>query len=205
MPNRDFLGEVYGLNSGDRIREFYDEWSDEYDDTVLAAGYTTPKRCAEALASKTTDRDIPILDFGCGTGISGQALSDTGFTAIDGCDLSEAMLDEAKRKSIYRFLLQCTSSRHLPFKRGAYSHIAAIGAIGIGAASPMAIDRLMGKLPPMGTLTMSLNDHTLQVPEYEMRVAEYVDTGAAEILFKDYGEHLPGIDLKSVVYVLRRR
>jgi SAM-dependent methyltransferase len=36
------------------------------------------------------------LDFGCGTGHIGEALAARGYT-VDGCDLSEAMIDEGRR------------------------------------------------------------------------------------------------------------
>ena len=36
-------------------------------------GYVTPKRCTRPLAANLPARDEPILDFACGTGLSGSA------------------------------------------------------------------------------------------------------------------------------------
>ena len=48
-----------------------------------------------ALAQTMNVHDALILDFGCGTGLSGLALRAAGVQVIDGCDLSEGMLAHA--------------------------------------------------------------------------------------------------------------
>ena len=49
-------------------------------------GRTPP--CAEALVRYCEGGQRPVLDFGCGTGLSGQALRAVGFEVIDGVDWS---------------------------------------------------------------------------------------------------------------------
>ena len=203
MSERDFLREVYG--KVDNVGQFYDEWASTYDNSVLAEGYITPQRCAKALAGIAPSLHGPILDYGCGTGISGEAFAGEGFSTIDGCDISEAMLEGARDKGVYRRLWTCGKEGQPPCVKGEYAHIAAVGVISVGAAGIDVLDVLMDVLPDSGTLTLSLNDHTLVVPEFMMRINEYVDAGGAEILFKEYSEHLPGIDLKSTVFVLKKR
>ena len=55
-----------------------------------------------------------------------------------------------------------------------------------------------------GLLVLSLNDHALEDPVNEGAIAEWTDSGAAQLLFKEYGDHLPGINLKSNVYILEK-
>jgi hypothetical protein len=52
---------------------------------------------------------------------------------------------------------------------------------------------------------LSLNDHALAVPTFEVRATEWIDCGQAELLARDYGEHIPGIDLGAAILTLRRR
>ena len=80
--------DAYGHKSGTEAVEFYDDWADSYDEELGALGYVTPKRCAEALISVGADPSQPILDIGCGTGVSGAALKAAGFQKIDGVDPS---------------------------------------------------------------------------------------------------------------------
>ncbi len=57
---------------------------------------STPARCVEALA-RFVPLDQPVLDVGCGTGLSGAALAAGGFVDVSGQDVNQAMLDVARR------------------------------------------------------------------------------------------------------------
>ena len=199
-----FLDKVYELDGADDTRELYDAWAASYEAEVAENGYATPKRCAAALARFTDDLSAPILDFGCGTGLSGAALALAGFRTIDGVDPSADMLKGAESKRVYRALRQIAAGVSPVSRRGDYSAIAAIGVIGAGAAPGSTFDLLMKSLASGGKLVLSLNDHALQHPEYEGRLCEWIDCGSARLLFKEYGDHLPGIGLKSNVYVIER-
>ena len=187
------------------MKKLYDEWSESYDDEIGGQGYATPRRCAAALADAVEDLDAPILDFGCGTGMSGQALAASGFAVIDGCDISEKMLEVARGKGIYRRIWCASASDPISFQPGSYRNIAAIGVISVGAAPIGILDNLFAALPGGGAIVFSFNEHTLQDPAYEYRVYEYVDTAAAHLLFREHGDHLPGIGMQSTVYVLQKQ
>ncbi len=199
------LKDVYTIENTEHARDFYDGWADTYDAEIAANGYVTPRRCAEALAKFATDKSAPVLDVGCGTGLSGVALKAAGFANIDGCDLSPEMLQRAgKRKGVYRKLWEADIAHPFPFAPGTYTHIAAMGVIASSHAPPSTIDDVLAALPSDGMFVFSLNDVTLQDPEFEARIAENVDAGMARLIFKEHGEHLPTIDLKSVVYILQK-
>lgn len=199
-----YLDKVYAARDTAATRDIYNAWSQSYDDEVKKHGYVTPKRCAEALAQFASDASLPVLDFGCGTGLSGLALKLEGFGTIDGIDLSEDMIAEAKSKNVYRKLSIVNPDEEAADLLSGYTMIAAIGVIGAGAAPASAFDDLMAAMDSGGLLVLSLNDHTLKDPQYEARLHEWTDCGAARILFAEHGDHLPGIDLKSTVYVVEK-
>lgn len=199
-----FLDKVYDVAGVDQTRDLYDAWAASYDAEVGENGYATPRRCAEALASFCSDLSAPILDFGCGTGLSGTALALAGFRTIDGVDLSSDMLKRAEAKKVYRSLRQIEAGTRPVEKPGDYAAIAAIGVIGAGAAPISTFDLLMKSLAPGGKLVLSFNDHALEDPSNEGRISEWIDCGGARLCFKEYGDHLPGIGLKSNVYVIER-
>ncbi|WP_187430041.1 Trans-aconitate 2-methyltransferase [Roseobacter fucihabitans] len=199
-----YLDKVYAARDPDHTRSLYDDWSGSYDAEVAKNGYATPGRCAEALAKYSKDQTQPILDFGCGTGLSGLALKLAGFAEIDGVDLSQEMLDHARAKRLYRHLQAIEADAPLPFKQGTYPAIAAIGVIGAGAAPISLLDRLLHALGPGGMLVFSLNDHALEDRANEGRINEWTDCCAAHLLFCEHGPHLPGINLNSNVYVLEK-
>lgn len=195
-----FLDKAYQARDAASTRALYDDWAASYEAEVAENGYATPARCAEALKAHVNDLSEPILDFGCGTGLSGLALKLAGFEQIDGVDLSAEMLDGARAKGVYRNLDQIDADGALPDRT--YSAMSAIGVIGAGAAPITVLHTLMRALPSGGKLVFSFNDHALEDPQNEAGVAEWTDCGAAQLLFKEHGDHLPGIDLKSTVYIL---
>lgn len=199
-----FLDKAYALSTSDETKKLYDDWSSSYDDEVGENGYATPGRIAKALAGLTPDKNAPILDFGCGTGVSGEALRAAGFTTIDGMDISAEMLKHAAEKGIYRNLTVIPADTRPPVNDGEYPTITAIGVIGVGAAPLETFDTLMGLLGRGGRFALSFNDHALEDPAFAAKVNEYVDTGAARLLLREYGDHLPGRGIKSMIYVLEK-
>ena len=199
-----FLNKAYGARDAASTRQLYDDWAASYEAEVADNGYATPGRCAAALADNMPDLNAPILDFGCGTGLSGLALRLAGFSIIDGLDLSADMLAVAKDKNLYRTLHQIEANAALPHSQGKYAAIAAIGVIGAGAAPISIFDTLMDGLAPGGRFVFSFNDHALNDPLNESKMQGWTNTGRAILLFKERGDHLPGINLKSNVYILEK-
>ena len=67
--------------------------------------YRVPQILAALMTDvETYDRNGPVLDLGCGTGLVGHELNPC-FSSIDGVDLSQSMLNVAQTKSIYNKLI----------------------------------------------------------------------------------------------------
>ncbi len=197
-----FLTRSYGKKSTGALRAHYDAWADSYDAEIAENGYATPARCAAALAAMGLAKAAPILDLGCGTGLSGAALSAEGFTVIDGTDLSPGMLAKAEKRALYRQLFPGHPDGLLP--QGPYQAICAVGVISPGAAPISMLATALDLLPPGAPLVMSLNDHGLADASYTSGIAAVVAAGYARLSFEEYGDHLPGINLNSTVYVLEK-
>jgi predicted TPR repeat methyltransferase len=201
--HKDHLKRVYGLDSQDATNAYYDDWAATYDAELIDAGYVTPERCAAALKRFMPDLSQPLLDVGCGTGLSGLAFSNHGFTTIDGSDVSGGMLDVARGRGVYRNVAHADPDDPFPFPQGTYAALAAVGVVGAGAAPPSVLDAMMAKLLPGGLVVFSFNDHTLVDPDYKHIVERAVDTGRFELLFQEHGPHIPKTGLEATVFVMR--
>lgn len=201
---KKYLKDAYALDTPEETRAHYDKWAASYDEEVGENGYATPGRVAQALSNILTDKETPVLDFGCGTGLSGLALRRAGFSSIDGMDPSEEMLSGAAEKGAYRTLTQIELDDPAPIPTAGYKAITAIGVLGAGAAPPEVLDMIMNALPRGGVLAFSYNDHTLDDPAFTAKLSEWLDCGAGVFLFREYGDHLPGFDMKSEVYVIEK-
>jgi predicted TPR repeat methyltransferase len=201
---QSFFDKVYSTTAQDAVEDLYDDWAATYDDDVSGNDYRTPARCAAALAEHLPDRDAPILDFACGTGLSGAALAEAGFTAIDGVDLSEPMLEIARKRGIYRSLAKAEPGAPPDARPGDYAAIAAVGALSPGAAPPEYFETLLDCLAPGGLLVVSYNDHTLAEPAYTSRLEDAIARGAVRERFREHGDHIVKLGATSTVYVLEK-
>ncbi len=92
----------------------YDDWSSSYDDDVRSWGYAVPERLAATLARRCQPGGVTVLDAGCGTGLSGEALRGAGFESLVGIDVSPASLELASARGIYADLAVVDLTAPLP-------------------------------------------------------------------------------------------
>ncbi|WP_323781643.1 class I SAM-dependent DNA methyltransferase [Leisingera sp.] len=201
---KKFLDSSYSLKNEEATRDHYDSWAASYDAEIAENGYATPGRIAAALWKYLPEPDAPILDFGCGTGLSGLALRLAGYQVVDGLDPSPEMLAQARAKDTYRQLTQLDVAGKTPVKPGTYRAIIGCGLLSKGAAPPATFDIIMRALERGGLFAFSYNDHALEDRAYTGKLNDWLDCSAARLLFREYGDHLPGINLKSTVYVIEK-
>ncbi|MGX9354309.1 class I SAM-dependent DNA methyltransferase [Roseobacteraceae bacterium S113] len=180
----------------------YTDWAANYEAEVSARGYHTPRRIAEAL-SEHVPQDALILDFGCGTGLSGTALRAGGFTHLHGTDINAAMLAEAEPKGIYESLW-VSAPGALDVAAGRYGAIVAAGVVSLGAAPPETMDILVDALTPGQVLALSFNDPTLEHGGFDAHLRGHVAAGRLEEVSRAHGPHLDDVGMSSDVIILRR-
>ena len=200
----DPKNQLWTPHTVEETQKIYADWAETYDKDVAEWGYATPARIAMALRQSGANTDKPVLDFGCGTGLSGMALAATGFQVVDGTDISPDMLKLAETRGIYRqvWLGQPGSLGHIGL--GDYPIIAACGVISLGAAPPETLDLLVDVMAPGNLLAFSFNEATLSDRSYTDRLDTITLAPDIEMAFEEEGPHLPGKDMISAVYVLRR-
>lgn len=206
MPDpEEFFKDIYAYTSLEETAAHYAKFAQAYEEAMAAGGYVTPGRCAEALEGAGAEKTLPVLDIGCGSGLSGLALKAQGFEILDGTDYSQEMLEQARPKGIYRALWQADLTLPDPDRAETYDTINAAGVLNPAHAPPETLDNVMTMLRPGGLFAFSLNDHAVQDGSYAGRINMLLDGGWADLLHREYGEHMPAKDLKAWVYVLKKR
>lgn len=199
-----FLDRAYDDDAPDP-QAFYADWAKTYEDEMGENGYATPPRCAAALAEFAADTSAPVIDIGCGTGLSGAALRAAGFAVVDGWDPSLEMINLAKPKGIYRAVVQTDPAAPFEADMGTYANAMAAGVLSPGLAPPESLDQVLEFLPVGGCFAFSLNDHAMEDGAHAGRINELLEACVCDLMFREYGEHMPGNDMKSWVYVLKKR
>ena len=195
---------LWTQHSVEDTQKIYADWAESYDSDVAAWGYATPARIALALRRSGANVEKPVLDYGCGTGLSGMALKAVGFDVIDGTDVSPEMLTKAEARGVYRQVWRGEPGSLGYIKPADYPIISACGVVSLGAAPPETLDMLVAALGAGGLLALSYNDATLADRTYTDRLDIACLAPDIELVFEEHGPHLPAKGMNSTVYVLKR-
>ncbi len=111
------------------VRHLYDDWADDYDQSLLEWGYEAPS-VAAAYIRDLAPPDAFVLDAGCGTGLSGEALNRAGFDNIVGVDFSADSLALAEKRGVYcKTLTFDLTQMPLPFGAEGFGAIVCVGVM----------------------------------------------------------------------------
>ena len=202
MP-RNFLDKIYKSNFNISSNKLYKMWAPYYDKELTDNQYVTPFRCAQILNDLIYDKEVKILDVGCGTGLSGNALRKFGFYQIDGLDFSKEMLKIASEKKIYNSLLNL-DLKNLSKLNKRYEVIIASGVISPDHANPNIIKSAYSILDKKGLLIFSLNDHALRNDEFFKDIQFKIRCSNFTLLDQIYGDHIKGLKLNSSIFILQK-
>ncbi|XHC39844.1 class I SAM-dependent methyltransferase [Hoeflea alexandrii] len=155
--NRE-LEQVYAARSPDELAAAYAAWAAAYDRDTLAAGYCLPFQVLAWVARYIRPDAGPLLDAGCGTGLSGPYLKALGYDRIAGLDFSEEMLKVAGSRNAYDDLRRATLGEVLPW---ADNHFAAFFSTGVfteGHAPASSLEELCRITRPGGAAIFTVRD-----------------------------------------------
>jgi predicted TPR repeat methyltransferase len=164
--------------------------------------YTTPARIAIALRQAGANVEKPVLDFGCGTGLSGMALKAVGFDVVDGCDLDQGNVDTAQDCGAYRQVWLGDEAGVGHVRRGDYQVITACDVLVQEQGDPAILDALLDVLAPGGFLAMSMDETTINTRAYYERLDIAVLDPSLEQVFEADGPHRGGEN--ATVFVFKR-
>lgn len=104
------------------VQDGYGEWASTYEEIVPDA---LDLRLLARIHSVTWERLREGADLACGTGRTGIWLKQRGVGALDGVDLTAAMLEGARAKGVYRRLF-LADLRATPLPSGTYDLVTAV-------------------------------------------------------------------------------
>ena len=91
-----------GTTLPDNVFDRYDQHAEKYSEFYTGLGIPDHAHLAKYLTERGFPKDTPILDAGCGTGLTVQALAKEGFNNVVGIDGSAGMVEEAKKLGLYK-------------------------------------------------------------------------------------------------------
>lgn len=151
------LEGAYDLQDAADNIAYYKDFAALYDnDFADALGYNTPAALAKTFQKIATDKDLPIADIGCGTGLVAHALS-LPTDSIDGYDISPEMLDKARAKNLYRALYQANLKQPLGAYPNDYGALISVGTFTLGHLGPDDLGNLLTLLRNGGLVCITIS------------------------------------------------
>lgn len=170
-PSDTALDRVYAARDDAELVAAYSAWSSGYDSETAALGYCLPFVILGWIGRYLPRGAGPILDAGCGTGLSGPYLRALGYPDIDGLDFSPEMLAHARRRNAYRNLVAARLGGPLPFADGVYAGFFSTGVFTQGHATAESLDELVRITRPGGLAIFTVRDVVLDAGGFAGRMA----------------------------------
>lgn len=187
------------------LKLLYRYWASTYDRVLGSFGYKAPDFAAEALREVLGDLDRPILDVGCGTGLTAKAARAQGATTLDGLDFSLDMLRQARGKGLYRHLVAADVTKPLPFREGAYPAMISSGLFAVGHIGTQALTPILGALERGGVFAFTVHDSIWRKYDFGQALETRAAAGEFALLVKEKKRHFEGLPgQNSWVVALRK-
>ena len=165
---------IYKLKTTEDVMKYYDVWGDKYDRDMVEWNYTGPQETVKIFKKYSKNKDIKILDAGCGTGLVGIELRKNGYTNIDGADLSKKLLDLIP-SDLYKKLEQIDLNKTLDKKSNIYDAVLCVGTFTFGHVKPQALDELIRVIKNKGLICFTVNEGIYEEYGFDKKIKQLSD------------------------------
>jgi ubiquinone/menaquinone biosynthesis C-methylase UbiE len=148
----DYLKRVFAAGSRVELDLAYADWAARYDADMAATGYLHLPVAAGLVARHVSRKSSALLDVGVGTGALGQVLGLLGYSNLQGLDMSEAMLAQARARACFTDLRKGVLGEPLAYPDGHFDCLVSTVTFTTGHAPATAFDELVRILKPGGFL-----------------------------------------------------
>lgn len=198
MTTNKNLHELSLQSNIDKI-DLYNKWADTYEEYVKDLNYIGPNNLVKNLNNYIDSNNNNILDFGCGTGLLGLAVSkEFKDINIDGIDISPKMIEICEKKNIYRDIWNINLfDKKLDIDK-LYDLVISCGVFLEGHVSFKMIDILLNYLKKDGIICFSIRETFIieKKEEYNKYVKE---NKKIQIIHDLYIDYLPNVKCKLLV------
>ena len=164
---------IYQLDSKEKVLKYYVSWTKkgEYNKNMVEWNYQAPQNAAKLFNKYAPNKDINILDAGCGSGLVGVELQKYGYTKITGVDFSNEMLNLIPNK-IYHQLELIDLNKKLKYKDGIFDAVICVGTFTYGHVKANALNELIRILKKNGLICFTINEGIYKKYQFDKKIEE---------------------------------
>jgi ubiquinone/menaquinone biosynthesis C-methylase UbiE len=174
---------IYKLTSKKKVLEYDDDWTNnaQFNQDMVDWKYTAPSNAAKLLHKYSPNKDIQILDAGCGSGLVGMELAKNGYINITGVDFSQSMMDLIP-KNIYKSLKLIDLNETLFYKENSFDAIICVGTFTYGHVKARALDEFLRITKNNGLICFTVNEGIYNKYKFDKKITELSKNNSWKIL-----------------------
>jgi len=164
---------IYQLDSKEKVLKYYVKWTKkgEYNKNMVEWNYQAPQNAAKLFNKYAPNKNINILDAGCGSGLVGVELQKYGYAKITGVDFSNEMLNLIPNK-IYHQLELIDLNKKLKYKDSIFDAVICVGTFTYGHVKANALNELIRILKKNGLICFTINEGIYKKYQFDKKIEE---------------------------------
>ena len=175
MINKDTDNKlpIYKLTSKDKVLKYYDDWTKnaQFNQDMIDWEYTAPVNTVQLIDKYIHNKNIKILDAGCGSGLAGIELKKRGFTNIYGVDFSQSMLNLIPN-NIYQTVEIIDLNEPLKYDDNDFGAIICVGTFTYGHVKAHALDEFIRVTNKNGYICFTINEGIFTEYKFDKKINE---------------------------------
>ena len=185
MPIKDTDNKIpiYQLKSKEKVLDYYVNWTNkgQFNKDMTEWNYQAPQNTVKLFDQYTPNKNINILDAGCGSGLVGIELKKYGYTKITGVDFSQEMLNLIPQ-NIYQNLRLTDLNEKLKFTDNFYDAITCVGTFTYGHVKAHALDEMIRIIKKDGLICFTINEGIYLEYAFDKKIEQLSNNNSWQII-----------------------
>lgn len=171
MTAKSKVHETYESQNNQELTQIYDRWAKDFDRDVGEVYGFEDRGHFFKVVPKYLSKEANILDAGAGTGLVGQDLYNLGYHNLKAMDISEAMLEEARKKNVYTALQQGILGEPLNYATDSFDAVLIYGVFTYGHAPSHSLDEVLRITKPGGYIIFTLRPDFYEESDFKDKLS----------------------------------
>ena len=195
---------IYKLTSKEKVLEYYDNWTNksQYNQDMVDWQYTAPQHSVNLFKQHAPNKDVQILDAGCGSGLVGIELKKEGFMNLKGADFSQSMLDLVPDE-IYNSIELIDLNDHLYFKDNYFDAIMCVGTFTYGHVKAHTLNEFIRITKNNGLICFTVNEGIYSEYEFDKKIEELSKNNLWKIIKLSKSPYIENKDVQAWLCLAR--
>ena len=196
---------IYQLKSKEKVLDYYVNWTKEeqFNKDMIEWNYQAPQNTVKLFDQHTTNKNINILDAGCGSGLVGIELQKYGYTKITGADFSQEMLSLIPQ-SIYQKLELIDLNEKLKYKDNLYDAITCVGTFTYGHVKAHALNELIRVIKKDGLICFTINEGIYLEYQFDKKMEQLSNDNLWQIIDFSKCSYIVNKDIEAWLCIAKK-